>query len=114
MTTFLSSKALRRALYGVPVLCISGLVISVIGQLAKQQLMARVGTGVFLCGPVVFGLVFGGTILFLICSAFREAGFRSIRARPIYFLLHFVGSIAFISISCFLLWVVMTTYFLPR
>ena len=113
MTAFLSSKALRYTLYSVPTLCVVGLLVSVVGQVAKQQMIARIGTGVFLCGPVVFGFVFGSTILFLAFSAFRQAGFRLIRARPYFCLLHTVGSVIFILISFVLLWVVMTRYFIP-
>jgi hypothetical protein len=112
--SILSSKALRYTLYSVSIFCICGLVVSLLGQILHQPLVARIGTGLFLCGPVALGFIFGGIILFVNLYGLRIGGFRLVRARPFYLLLHFVGSLVFILMSFGLLWVAVSEYFFPK
>ena len=98
------SRAYEFAIRSIPVLCIGGFLIAVVGIVVQKRTVMHLGGLIFLSGFVVWGLANGGELLRNIIQPARGASSKDIATRTLPLVLLTCLALFFLWIGGTLLW----------
>jgi len=92
-----SSRVYEFAIRSIPILCIGGFLIAVVGIIVQKKALMNLGGLIFLSGFAVWGLANGGEMLWNLIQAVRQTSTKKIASRPLPLIL-------LTCLALFLLW----------
>ena len=104
-----SSPAYEFAMRSIPVLAISGLIITVIGIVIQKRSVINVGAMVFMLGIAVWGIGNGGALLWSLIRSFWSGSIKD--AHPLLLILFAFMTLVFLWIGGIILWGILKNVF---
>jgi acyl carrier protein len=98
------SRAYEFAIRSIPILCIGGFVIAVVGILMGKGTAMNLGGLIFVSGIAVWGFANGGEGLRNIIQAVRGMSFKEIGARPLPLIFFTCLALFFLWMGCIVSW----------
>jgi len=103
-----NSTFFEKAIWCIPILCISGLIIGLIGNIIfKSDLAWGIGSIIFLSGFAVWGLANGGAFVWGFQKSLRERGFKDLREAPLSSALYIVFMLFFACVGIWIIWFIV-------
>jgi hypothetical protein len=106
----------RSTIYGyairaLPVLFVSGFVTVFVGSYFKNDLVMRIGTGIFLSGVAVWGLANGGAFIWAAARAFHKFGIRDFTTHPWSSAFMAFFTVFLVGVGACFLWLTLRAWF---
>lgn len=108
------SRAYDLAIRSIPVLCIGGFVIAVVGIIVQKRPLMNLGGLIFLSGFAIWGLANGAEMLRTLVLGFRGGSFKKIAGHPLQLLLMTGLALFFLWMGARFLWGILKNVFGSR
>lgn len=98
------SRSYELSIRSIPVLCIGGFLIAIVGIVVQKRAVMNLGGLIFISGVAIWGFANGGEFLRHIIKAVRGTSLKEIAARPVPFILFTCLALFFLWMGCTLSW----------